>query len=33
MINEEKTLLVAYLVHAGEIAPDGDVEAQFMAAQ
>ena len=30
MINEEKGLLMAYLVDAGEIDPDGDVEAQFL---
>ena len=30
MTNEEKTLLIAYLIDAGEIDPDGDVEEQFM---
>ena len=30
MTNEEKTLLIAYLVDAGELDPDGDVEDQFM---
>ena len=30
MTNEEKDLLIAYLVDAGEIDPDGDVEAQFL---
>ena len=29
MTNEEKTLLIAYLVDAGEFDPDGDLEAQF----
>ena len=29
MTNEEKSLLIAYLVDAGEIDPDGDVEAHF----
>ena len=31
MTNEEKTLLIAYLIDAGDIDPDGDVEDQFMA--
>ena len=26
MTNEEKTLLIAYLIDAGDIDPDGDVE-------
>ena len=30
MTNEEKDLLMAYLVDAGDIDPDGDVEAQFL---
>lgn len=30
MTNEEKTILIAYWVDAGELDPDGDVEAQFM---
>ena len=30
MTNEEKSLLIAYLVDAGELDPDGDVEAQFI---
>ena len=30
MTNEEKDLLIAYLVDAGDIHPDGDVEAQFL---
>ena len=30
MTNEEKDLLIAYLVDAGDIDPDGDVEAQFL---
>jgi hypothetical protein len=30
MTNEEKDLLIAYLVDAGEIDPDGDMEAQFL---
>ena len=30
MTNEEKTILIAYLVDAGEIDPDGDVESQFL---
>ena len=30
MTNEEKDLLIAYLVDASEIDPDGDVEAQFL---
>ena len=30
MTNEEKDLLIAYLADAGEIDPDGDVEAQFL---
>ena len=30
MTNEEKDLLIAYLVDAGEIDPDGDVEAEFL---
>ena len=30
MTNEEKTLLIAYLVDAGELDPDGGVEDQFM---
>ena len=29
MTNEEKELLIAYLVDAGELDPEGDVEAQF----
>ena len=28
--NEEKDLLIAYLIDAGDIDPDGDVEAQFL---
>ena len=31
MTNEEKTLLIAYLIDAGDIDPDGDVEVQFIA--
>ena len=31
MTNEEKGLLIAYLVDAGEVDPDGDLEEQFMA--
>ena len=31
MTNAEKDLLIAYLVDAGDIDPDGDVEAQFLA--
>ena len=27
MTNEEKTLLIAYLVEAGELSPEGDAEA------
>ena len=30
MTNEEKDLLIAHLVDAGDIDPDGDVEAQFL---
>ena len=30
MTNEEKDLLIAYLVDSGEFDPDGDVEAQFL---
>ena len=30
MTNEEKDLLIAYLVDTGDIDPDGDVEAQFL---
>ena len=30
MTNEEKDLLIAYLVDSGEIDPDGDVETQFL---
>ena len=30
MTNEEKDLLIAYLIGAGDIDPDGDVEAQFL---
>ena len=30
MTNEEKDLLIAYLVDSGDIDPDGDVEAQFL---
>ena len=30
MTNEEQELLIAYLIDAGDINPDGDVEAQFM---
>ena len=30
MTNEEKDLLIAYLVDAGELDPEGDVETQFM---
>ena len=30
MTNEEKDLLIACLVVAGELDPDGDVEAQFL---
>ena len=30
MTNEEKGLLMAYLMDAGEIDPDGDVEAEFL---
>ena len=30
MTNDEKDLLIAYLVDAGEIDPDGDVEAEFL---
>ena len=30
MTNEEKDLLIAYRVDAGDIDPDGDVEAQFL---
>ena len=30
MTNEEKDLLIAYLFDAGDIDPDGDVEAQFL---
>ena len=30
MTNEEKSLLIAYLVDAGELDPDGEVDAQFM---
>ena len=30
MTNEEKKLLVAYLIDAGDIDPDGDVAVQFM---
>ena len=30
MTNEEQELLIAYLIDAGDINPDGDLEAQFM---
>ena len=30
MTNEEKDLLIAYLVDSGDIDPDSDVEAQFL---
>ena len=30
MTNEEKDRLIAYLVDAGDIDPEGDVEAQFL---
>ena len=30
MTQEEEGLLIAYLVDAGELDPDGDVEAQFL---
>ena len=30
MTNEEKTMLIAYLVYAGEIDSGGDVETQFL---
>ena len=30
MTDEEQELLIAYLIDAGDINPDGDVEAQFM---
>ena len=30
MTTEEKDRLIAYLVDAGEIDPDGDVESQFL---
>ena len=30
MTNEEKDLLIAYLVDSGELDPDGDVEAEFL---
>ena len=30
MTNEEKDLLIAYLVDVGELDPEGDVEAQFL---
>ena len=30
MTNEEKDLLIAYLIDAGELDPEGDVEAQFL---
>ena len=30
MTNEEKTLLIAYLIDTGDIDPDGDVEVQFL---
>ena len=30
MTNEEKDLLISYLVDAGDIDPEGDVEAQFL---
>ena len=30
MTNEEQELLIAYLVDAGEIDPDGDLKDQFM---
>ena len=30
MTNEEKDLLIAYLIDTGEIDPDSDVEAQFL---
>ena len=29
MTNEEKALLIAYLVDAGELDPEGDMEVQF----
>ena len=30
MTNEEKTLLIAYLIDAGEQDPDGDLKAEFL---
>ena len=30
MTHEEEGLLIAYLVDAGELDPEGDVEAQFL---
>ena len=30
MTNEEQELLISYLVDAGDIDPEGDVEAQFL---
>ena len=30
MTNEEKELLVAYLIDAGDLDPDGDLEGQFL---
>ena len=30
MTREEEELLIAYLVDAGELDPDGDVDAQFL---
>ena len=30
MTNEEKELLIAYLIDAGELDPSGDLEDQFM---
>ena len=30
MTNEEKDLLIAYLIDVGEIDPNGDLEAQFL---
>ena len=30
MTNDEKDLIIAYLADAGELDPDGDVEAQFL---
>ena len=30
MTNEEKDLLIAYLIDVGELDPNGDLEAQFL---